>query len=71
MPSIEHSTVQHENNGCELSHQLTQQQERQMWRFKSQGKTQRFLSCYSVTVRLSNGIGLVAFKTQTNMVLMS
>ena len=27
MPSVEHSTVQYENNGCELSHQPTRQQE--------------------------------------------
>jgi len=30
MPSIEHSTQQYENNRCELSHQPTRQQERQM-----------------------------------------
>ena len=42
MPSIEHSTVQYENNGCELSHQPTRQQERQMRKFKSQGQAQRF-----------------------------
>ncbi|WP_259396650.1 transposase [Psychromonas sp. SR45-3] len=28
VPSVEHSTVQYENNGCELSHQPTRQQER-------------------------------------------
>ena len=28
IPSVEHSTVQHENNGCELSHQPIRQQER-------------------------------------------
>ena len=44
MPSIEHSTVQYENNGGELSHQPTRQKERQMRTFKSQG--QRFLSCH-------------------------
>ena len=48
MPSIEHSTVQYENNGCELSHQPTRQQERQMRKFKSQGQAQRFLSCHGV-----------------------
>nr|WP_243834649.1 DDE-type integrase/transposase/recombinase [Psychromonas sp. RZ22] len=48
MPSIEHSTVQYENNRCELSHQPTRQQERQMRRFKSHGQAQRFLSCHGV-----------------------
>ena len=47
-PSTEHSTVQYENNGCELSHQPTRQQERQMRKFKSQGQAQRFLSCHGV-----------------------
>ena len=48
MPSIEHSTVHYENNGCELSHQPTRQQERQMRKFKSHGQVQRFLSCHGV-----------------------
>ena len=29
VPSVEHSTAQYENNGCELSDQPTRQQERQ------------------------------------------
>ena len=52
MPSAEHSTVQYENNGCELSHQPTRQQERQMRKFKSQGQAQRFLSCHGVVNNL-------------------
>tara|TARA_R110001583_G_scaffold25803_2_gene93360 strand:+ start:4735 stop:5178 length:444 start_codon:yes stop_codon:yes gene_type:complete len=48
VPSVEHSTVQYENNKCELSHQPTRQQERQMRRFKSHGQAQRFLSCHGV-----------------------
>ena len=28
LASVEHSTIQYENNGCELSHQPTRQQER-------------------------------------------
>ena len=48
IPSIDHSTVQYENNRCELSHQPTRQQERQMRKFKSQGQAQRFLSCHGV-----------------------
>jgi putative transposase len=48
MPSVDHSTEQYENNGCELSHQPSRQQERQMRRFKSQGQAQRFLSCHGV-----------------------
>ena len=52
MPSINHSTEQYENNRSELSHQPTRQQERQMWRFKSQGHAQRFLSCHGVVNNL-------------------
>jgi putative transposase len=48
IPSIDHSTVQYENNRCELSHQPTRQQERQMRKFKSQGQAQRFLSYHGV-----------------------
>ena len=51
-PSVEHSTQQYENNGCELSHQPTRQQERQMRRFKSQGQAQRFLSCHGTVNNL-------------------
>ncbi|MDV7106439.1 DDE-type integrase/transposase/recombinase, partial [Vibrio sp. TH_r3] len=52
LPSIEHSTTQYENNRCELSHQPTRQQERQMRRFKSHGQAQRFLSCHGVVNNL-------------------
>lgn len=48
IPNIEHSTQQYENNRCELSHQPTRQQERQMRRFKSQAQAQRFLSCHGI-----------------------
>jgi putative transposase len=46
MPSVVHSTQQYENNRCELSHQPSRQQERQMRRFKSHEQVQRFLSCH-------------------------
>ena len=52
MPSVEHSTQQYENNGCERSHQPTRQQERQMRKFKSQGQAQRFLSCHGTVNNL-------------------
>ena len=52
MPSVDHSTQQYENNRCELSHQPSRQQERQMRRFKSQGQTQRLLSCHGVVNNL-------------------
>jgi putative transposase len=52
IPSIEHSTQQYENNRCELSHQPTRQQERQMRRFKSQAQAQRFLSCHGIVNNL-------------------
>jgi putative transposase len=48
MPSVDHSTQQYANNGCELSHQSSRQQERQMRKCKSQGQAQRFLSCHGV-----------------------
>lgn len=48
IPSVFHSTQQYENNRCELSHQPTRQQERQMRRFKTQGQAQRFLFCHGV-----------------------
>jgi putative transposase len=44
MPSVKHSTQQYENNRCEISHQPTRCQERQMRRLKSQHHAQRFLS---------------------------
>ncbi|MFT5899720.1 MAG: putative transposase [Glaciecola sp.] len=37
MPIVNYSTEQYENKFCELSHQPTRQQERQMRWFKSQG----------------------------------
>jgi len=52
MPSVEHSTQQYENNRCELSHQSSRQQERQMRRFKSHHHAQRFLSCHGVVNNL-------------------
>ncbi|MCP4271630.1 MAG: IS6 family transposase [Gammaproteobacteria bacterium] len=52
MPSVEHSTQQYENNCCELSHQPTRQQERQMRRFKSQKHAQIFLACHGIVNNL-------------------
>jgi putative transposase len=52
IPSVEHSTMQYENNRCELSHQPTRQQEKQMRKFKSLGQAQRFLSCHAVVHNL-------------------
>ena len=52
IPSVEHSTVQYENNRCELSHQPTRQQEKQMRKFTSHGQAQRFLSCHRVVNNL-------------------
>jgi len=50
--SVEHSTEQYENNRCELSHQPSRQQERQMRKFKSHGQAQRFLFCHGVVNNL-------------------
>jgi len=52
MPSVEHFTRQYENNRCELSHQPSRQQERQMRRFKFHRYAQRFLSCHGVVNNL-------------------
>jgi putative transposase len=48
IPDVEYSTKQYENNQCELSHQPSRQQEREMRKFKSQGQAQRFISCQRV-----------------------
>jgi putative transposase len=52
IPDVGHSTKQYENNRCELSHQPSRQQERQMRKIKSQGQAQRFLSCHGVVNNL-------------------
>jgi putative transposase len=52
IPDVEHSTKQYENNRCELSHQPSRQQEKQMSKFKSQGQPQRFLFCHGVVNNL-------------------
>jgi putative transposase len=44
MPRVEYSTEPYENKRCELFHQATRKQERQMRRFTSQGQAQGFLS---------------------------
>ncbi|MCP3671207.1 MAG: IS6 family transposase, partial [Gammaproteobacteria bacterium] len=68
MPSIEHSTEQYENNRCELSHQPTRQQERQMRRFKSQHHAQRFLACHGVVNNLFR-LGRHMMKAKNNRIL--
>ena len=45
-PSVEHRTIQYENNRAEVSHQLTREQERQMRGFKSIEQAQQFLSLH-------------------------
>ncbi|MBN4048004.1 IS6 family transposase [bacterium AH-315-O15] len=52
MPSVVHSTRQHENNRAEVSHQSTRQREHQMRRFKSVGHAQRFLSVHGLVRNL-------------------
>ena len=42
MPSVVYSTRQYEDNRAEVSHQPTRQCERQMRRFKSAARVQRF-----------------------------
>ena len=50
--SFYYSTQHYENNRCELSHQPSRQQERQMRKFKSEGQAQRFLSCHGIANNL-------------------
>ena len=52
IPSVEHSTQQYENNRCELFHEPSRQQERQMRKFTSQRQAQRFLSSHGVVNNL-------------------
>jgi putative transposase len=52
IPSVNHPTSHYENNGCELSHQQTRLQERQMRWLKSQGHTQKSLACHGVVNNL-------------------
>ena len=52
MPSVIHSTRQHENNRAEVSHQPTRQRERQMRRFKSAAHLQRFAPVHGVVQNL-------------------
>ena len=52
MPSVIHSTQQHENNRAEVSHQPTRQRERQMRRFKSAAHLQRLASVHGVVQNL-------------------
>ncbi len=46
MPAVEHRQHKGLNNRAENSHQPTRRLERQMKRFKSAGRTQRFLSAH-------------------------
>jgi putative transposase len=46
MPGIPHCRDRYANNRCEVSHQHTREQERQMRKFKSPGQGQRFLSVH-------------------------
>ena len=52
LPSVIHSTEQHENNRAEVSQEPTRQRERQMRRFKSAEQAQRFLTVYGVVGNL-------------------
>ena len=54
MPSVVHDTRRYANNLAEVSHQPTQQRERQMRKFKSVAQAQRFLSVHGVVRNLFN-----------------
>ena len=46
LPKVEHRQSRYLNNRAENSHQPTRRRERQMQRFKSAGRAQRFLSAH-------------------------
>ena len=46
LPGVEHRQHKGLNNRTEVSYQPTRQREQQMWRFKSPGQAQRFLSAH-------------------------
>ena len=46
MPSVRHCQDRYANNRCEVSHEHTREQERQMRGFRSDGHAQRFLSAH-------------------------
>jgi putative transposase len=48
MPSTEHRQSKYLNNRAENSHQPTRQRERAMKGFRSPGRAQRFLACFSL-----------------------
>jgi putative transposase len=48
MPSTEHRQSQYLNNRAENSHQPTRQREQAMKGFRSPGRAQRFLACFSL-----------------------
>jgi len=52
MPSVAHETRRYANNRAEVSHQLTQQRERQMRRFKSVEHAQRLLPVQGAVLNL-------------------
>ena len=52
MPSVRHVTTRYANNLAEASHLPTRQRERQMKRFKSAGRAQRFLSAHGAVQNL-------------------
>jgi putative transposase len=54
MADVIHCTEQYENNRAEQSHEPTRVRERGMWRFKSEGQAQRFVSADATVQNLSN-----------------
>ena len=52
MPSVRHDTTRYANNLAEASHLHTRQRERQMKRFKSAGRAQRFLAAHGAVQNL-------------------
>ena len=54
MPDVIHSTKKYENNRAEQSHETARVRERGVWRFKSVGQAQRFVTVHAVVHNLFN-----------------
>jgi putative transposase len=54
IPEAIHCTQQYQNNRAEQSHEATRVRERGMWKFKSVGQAQRFVTAHAAVSNLSN-----------------
>jgi putative transposase len=54
IPEAIHCTQQYQNNRAEQSHEATRVRERGMWKFKSVGQAQRFVTAHAAVSNLFN-----------------